>query len=108
MFSAGQEPLTYNFRKGSVAGGRLFESPSSGTNMKNNSVKAPERQHCPQKPPQSRRDGLIPAITVFSGHAAALALEVLFRVTAITAGRYNPLMNRQLLPPAFVKMMISG
>lgn len=89
-------------------GGRSFVSPSSGTKRKNNSVKAPERQHCPQKPPQSRREGLIPAIAVFSGHAAVLALGVLFRVTAVTAGRYNPLMNKQLLPPAFVKIMISG
>lgn len=107
-FSAGQEYLIYDFRKGSVIGGRLFESPSSRTNRKNNSVKAPERQHCPQKPPQSRREGLLPAIPVFSGHAAALALGVLFRVTAVTVGRYNPLMNKQLLPPAFVKIMISG
>lgn len=91
-----------------MIGGRLFESPSSAANRKSNSVKAPVRQHCPQKPSQSRREGLISAITVFSSHAAVLALEVLFRVTAVTAGRYNPLMNRQLLPPAFVKMMISG
>ena len=71
--------------------------PSSGPNGKNNLVKAPEKQPCPQKPPQGRREGFIPAIAAFPGHAAA-ALEVLFRVTAVTAGRYNPLMNRQLLP----------
>lgn len=91
-----------------MIGGRLFESPSSRTNRKNNSVNAPERQHCPQKTHQIRKEGLIPDTTVFSGHAAVLALEVLFRVTAVTAGRYNPLMNKQLLPPAFEKMMISG
>lgn len=70
-----------------MTGGTLFESPGCGINMKNNSVNAPERQHCLQKLPQSRREGLIPATTVLSSHAAALALEVLFRVTAVTAGR---------------------
>lgn len=98
--------LTYDFRKGSVVEGSLLESPSSWHNRKNNLVKAPESVFT--ETPQSRMEGFIPATAVFPGHTAALALEVLFRVTAVTAGRYNPLMNRQLLPPALVKTMISG